>query len=119
LWCCKASSYPNIWNQNKENKMLYVLFGEDIPNSLERRLAVRPQHLERLQALKDEGRLILAGPCPAIDSPTPGPAGFTGSMIVADFPSLQQAQAWLAADPYTLEGVFQKTRVLPYLKVLP
>ena len=85
--------------------MLYLIFGEDLPDSLERRLAVRPAHLARLNALKAEGRLVLAGPCPAIDSPDPGPAGFTGSLIVAEFPSFADARAWADADPYIAAGV--------------
>jgi uncharacterized protein YciI len=99
--------------------MLYALIGEDAPGSLERRLAARPAHLEHLRQLQDEGRLILAGPFPAIDSPDPGPAGFTGSLIVAEFPSRAQAEAWMAADPYVLEGVFARTSVKPFRKVLP
>lgn len=99
--------------------MLYVLTGEDAPDALSKRLAVRPQHLARLEALRDEGRLILAGPCPAIDSPDPGPAGFSGSLIVAEFASQSEAEAWLAADPYATEGVFLRTTVKPFKKVLP
>lgn len=99
--------------------MLYLILGEDTPGSLERRLAVRPDHLARLQALKAEGRLILAGPCPAIDSPDPGPAGFSGSLIVAEFASLDAARAWADADPYVAAGVFASVTVKPYKKVLP
>ncbi|MBT9495946.1 MULTISPECIES: YciI family protein [Zoogloea] len=99
--------------------MLYALIGEDVPNSLEKRLAVRAEHLARLQALQADGRLILAGPCPAVDSPDPGPAGFTGSVIIAEFPSLAEAEAWAAADPYTLTGVFMRCTVKPFKKVLP
>ncbi len=99
--------------------MLYALIGDDVPGSLEKRLAARPAHVERLKALQDAGRLILAGPCPAIDSPDPGPAGFVGSLIVAEFASLAEAEAWLAADPYVTEGVFAGTRVLPFKKALP
>ena len=99
--------------------MLYVLQGEDAPESLETRLAVRPAHLARLEALRDEGRLIVAGPMPAIDAPDPGPAGFTGSLVIAEFESLEAAQQWLAADPYVTEGVFARTSVQPYKKVLP
>ena len=99
--------------------MLYALIGEDVPNSLEKRLAVRAEHLARLQALQADGRLILAGPCPAIDSPDPGPAGFSGSVIIAEFPSLAEAEAWAAADPYTLTGVFMRCTVKPFKKVLP
>ncbi len=99
--------------------MLYAILGEDAPGSLEKRLAARPAHLDRLKVLQDAGRLILAGPCPAIDSPDPGPAGFAGSLIVAEFESLAEAKAWTAADPYVTEGVFANTRVLPFRKALP
>jgi len=99
--------------------MMYALIGEDAPNTLEQRLAVRGEHLARLQALQAEGRLILAGPCPAVDSPDPGPAGFTGSVIVAEFDSLAAAQAWADADPYTTTGVFARCTVKPFRKVLP
>ena len=99
--------------------MLYVIIGEDQPGSLAQRLAARSAHLERLQALQSEGRLILAGPCPAIDSPDPGPAGFSGSVIVAEFASLEAAQAWADADPYAAAGVYAKTTVKPFKKVLP
>lgn len=99
--------------------MLYALIGEDAPGSLEKRLAVRSAHLERLKQLQSEGRLLLAGPFPAIDSPDPGPAGFAGSLIVAEFGSLADAEAWLAADPYVTEGVFARTTARPFRKVLP
>lgn len=99
--------------------MLYVLIGEDTPDSLAKRLEARPPHLERLKALQDEGRLILAGPMPAIDAPDPGPTGFTGSLIVAEFASLEDARAWMAADPYVAAGVFVRTTVRPFRKVLP
>lgn len=99
--------------------MLYALIGEDVPDSLEKRRAVRPQHLARLQTLQDEGRLILAGPMPAIDAADPGPAGFTGSLIVAEFASLTAAQDWLAADPYVASGVFASTQVRPFKQGFP
>ena len=99
--------------------MLYAIVGEDRPNSLADRLAARPAHLERLKALQDEGRMILAGPCPAIDSPDPGPAGFSGSVIVAEFSSLEAAQAWADADPYVAAGVYAKVSVKPFKKVFP
>ncbi len=99
--------------------MLYVLIGEDAPGTLETRLAVRPGHLARLEALRDEGRLFAAGPMPAIDSPDPGPAGFAGSLVIAEFDSQNDAESWLAHDPYVVEGVFASTRVHPYKKVLP
>lgn len=99
--------------------MLYMIRGEDAPGSLDQRLAARPAHLRRLEALVAEGRLILAGPCPAIDSPEPGPAGFSGSLIVAEFPSLTDARAWADADPYVAAGVFAAVTVTPFRKVLP
>lgn len=99
--------------------MLYAISGEDLPDSLEKRLAVRPEHLERIKVLQEEGRLILAGPCPAIDSPDPGPAGFSGSLIVAEFESLEAAQAWAEADPYATSGVYGKLTVRPFKKTLP
>lgn len=99
--------------------MLYVLIGEDAPGTLEARMAARPAHLARLEALRDEGRLLMAGPMPAIDSPDPGPAGFFGSLVVAEFGSLREAEQWLSADPYVEQGVFARTSVRPYKKVLP
>ena len=99
--------------------MWYVIVGEDKPGSLEQRLAARPAHLERLQALQKDGRLLVAGPFPAIDSPDPGPAGFTGSLIVAEFPSLADAQAWADADPYVAAGVYARVTVKPFRKVFP
>ena len=99
--------------------MLYMILGKDVPDSLAQRLASRPAHLARLQALQTEGRLIMAGPLPAIDSPDPGAAGFTGSLIVAEFPSLAEAQAWANADPYLAAGVYASVEVKPFKKVLP
>ncbi|MBI2305806.1 MAG: YciI family protein [Rhodocyclales bacterium] len=99
--------------------MLYAIIGEDRAGSLDQRMAARPDHLARLQALQAEGRLVLAGPCPAIDSPDPGPAGFSGSLIVAEFTSLAAAQAWADADPYIAAGVYEKVTVKPFKKVLP
>ena len=99
--------------------MLYVIIGEDVPGTLDQRLAARPAHVERLQSLQAVGRLILAGPCPAIDSPDPGPAGFSGSVIVAEFESLAAAEAWAGADPYVAAGVYAKVSVKPFKKVLP
>ncbi len=99
--------------------MLYAIVGEDRPDSLARRLAARPEHVQRLQALQEEGRLLLAGPFPAIDSPDPGPAGFTGSLIVAEFPSLAAARAWADADPYVAAGVYDRVSVKPFRKALP
>jgi hypothetical protein len=99
--------------------MLYVIHGTDVAGSLERRLAVRARHLERLQQLQNEGRLLLAGPLPAVDSPDPGPAGFTGSLIVAEFDSLDAARHWAEADPYVQAGVYAHVEVKPFRKVLP
>ena len=99
--------------------MLYVIIGEDRAGTLDKRMAARPDHVARLQALQAEGRLILAGPCPAIDAADPGPAGFSGSVIVAEFASLDAAKAWADADPYVAAGVYQKVTVKPFKKVLP
>ncbi|MCF7981283.1 MAG: YciI family protein [Pseudomonadales bacterium] len=99
--------------------MLYAIISEDVPNSLALRQAHRPAHLERLEQLKQQGRLILAGPHPAIDSDDPGSAGFSGSLVVAEFDSLEQAQAWADVDPFADAGVYQKVIVKPYKKVLP
>jgi len=99
--------------------MLYAIVGEDRADSLAARLAARPAHLERLKALQEEGRMILAGPFPAIDSPDPGPAGFSGSLIVAEFASLEAAQTWADADPYVAAGVYAKVSVKPFKKVFP
>lgn len=99
--------------------MLYVIIGQDVEHSLSRRLEARPAHLARLQTLQAEGRLILAGPCPAIDSIDPGPAGFSGSVIVAEFADLASAQAWAEADPYVAAGVYARVDVKPFRKVLP
>ena len=99
--------------------MLYAILGEDVPGSLDKRLAARPAHIERLKALQDAGRLVLAGPCPAIDSPDPGPVGFSGSVIVAEFASLDAARTWADADPYVAAGVYEKVTIKPFKKVLP
>ncbi len=99
--------------------MWYIIYCQEKENALEARLKARPDHLERIQPLLDEGRLLLAGPRPAIDSPDPGPAGFQGSLIVAEFDSLQQAREWAQADPYVLAGVFESVEVSPFIKVLP
>ncbi len=99
--------------------MWYMIFAQDHPNSLEKRKAARPDHLRRLEALREEGRLLLAGPLPAVDSEDPGPAGFTGSLVVADFESLEEAQAWAEADPYKAAGVYAQVEVRPFKKVLP
>jgi uncharacterized protein len=99
--------------------MIYAIIGEDAPGSLEKRLAARPAHLERVEQLQADGRLLLAGPFPAIDSLDPGPAGFSGSLIVAEFDSLDAARAWAQADPYVSAGVYQSVTVKPFKKVLP
>lgn len=99
--------------------MYYAIISEDKPNSLEKRLAARPDHLARLNALKDAGSLLVAGPHPAIDSEDPGSAGFTGSLVIAEFASLEEAQAWADADPYIAADVYEKVVVKPYKKVLP
>lgn len=99
--------------------MWYAIIGQDVPNSLEKRMAARPAHVARLQALQEQGRLLLAGPFPAVDATDPGAAGFTGSLIVAEFPSLQAAREWADADPYVTTGVFSQTSVQPFRKTLP
>lgn len=99
--------------------MLYAIISDDVDDSLEKRLSVRPAHLERLEALKDEGRLVLAGPHPAIDSDNPGEAGFSGSLIVAEFESLEAAQRWADDDPYVAAGVYSQVQVKPFKRVLP
>jgi uncharacterized protein len=99
--------------------MLYAFISQDVKNSLTARLAARPAHVERLQKLKTQGRLIIAGPHPAIDNNDPGPAGFTGSLIVAEFDTLQDAQSWADADPYVTAGVYQNITVKPFNRVLP
>ena len=99
--------------------MLYAIMAEDVPDSLSLRLATRPAHLNRLQQLQDEGRLVLAGPHPAIDTENPGEAGFSGSLIVAEFTDLQSAQTWAAADPYMSAGVYARVTVKPVKRVFP
>lgn len=99
--------------------MLYAIVGEDVPGSQQKRAAARPAHLARIRELADAGRIVLAGPFPAIDSPDPGPAGMTGSLIVGEFESLEAAQAWIDADPYVTEGVFARVTVRPFNQVLP
>lgn len=99
--------------------MYYMICSQDVKNSLEKRLSVREQHLNRLKALKDQGRLLIAGPLPAIDSENPGEAGFTGSLVVAEFDSLDDAQAWADVDPYIAAGVYDHSVVKPFKKVLP
>ncbi|MGL1956381.1 MAG: YciI family protein [Colwellia sp.] len=99
--------------------MFYLIYSEDNDNSLALRLSVRPQHLARLNDLQDQGKLLVAGPCPAIDSNDPGEAGFTGSLIIAEFDNLSQAQLWADEDPYIAAGVYKRVTVKPYKKVLP
>ncbi len=99
--------------------MWYAIVGTDVENSLTARTAARPAHLARLEALRDAGRLRLAGPFPAIDAVDPGPAGFTGSLIVAEFTSLDEAQAWADSDPYVAAGVYASVSVRPFRQVLP
>ncbi|HEX5628748.1 MAG TPA: YciI family protein [Usitatibacteraceae bacterium] len=99
--------------------MLYAIIAEDIPGSLDKRLAARPAHVERLKALLAEGRLVLAGPHPLIDADDPGPAGFSGSLIVAEFASRELAIAWASADPYVAAGVYARVTVKPFRKALP
>jgi uncharacterized protein len=99
--------------------MWYAIEGHDGPDVLSRRLAARADHLARLTALRDQGRLLLAGPCPAIDAEDPGPAGFSGSIVIAEFVSLDEARAWADADPYIAAGVYERVDVRPFKPVLP
>ena len=99
--------------------MWYAIEGHDGPDVLAKRLAARPEHLARLTALRDEGRLLLAGPCPAIDAEDPGPAGFSGSIVIAEFASLEDARTWADADPYVAAGVYVRVDVRPFKRVLP
>ena len=99
--------------------MLYAFISQDFEGTLDKRLTARPEHIKRLEHLRDEGRLILAGPHPAIDCEDPGPAGFTGSLVVAEFDSLQEAQDWANADPYVVAGVYEDVLVKPFKSVLP
>ena len=99
--------------------MLYAILSEDLPGSLARRVEARGAHLERLKALQEAGRLVLAGPHPAIDSADPGPAGFSGSLVVAEFASREAAIAWAAEDPYCAAGVYARVTVKPFRKALP
>ncbi|HSG92675.1 MAG TPA: YciI family protein [Methylotenera sp.] len=99
--------------------MWYAIMAEDAPDSLEKRLQARPQHLDRLQSLQDAGRLLLAGPFPAIDSNDPGTNGYSGSLIVAEFNTLDEAKMWANNDPFMLNGVYQQVSVKPFRKTLP
>ena len=99
--------------------MWYAIEGFDGPDVLERRIQARPQHVARLEALRNAGRLLLAGPCPAIDAEDPGPAGYSGSIVIAEFPSIEDARAWADADPYVAAGVYRTVEVRPFRRVLP
>ncbi len=99
--------------------MWYAIIGQDVPNSLEKRIAARPSHVARLQELQSQGRLLLAGPFPAVDAMEPGAAGFSGSLIVAEFASLDSAQDWANADPYVAAGIYAQVRVQPFRKTFP
>ena len=99
--------------------MLFAIIGQDTPNSLDKRMAARPAHVARLQAMQDQGRLLLAGPFPAVDAVDPGAAGFTGSLIVGEFASLQAAHDWAKADPYVTAGVYAEVSVRPFKKTFP
>lgn len=99
--------------------MIYAIIAEDVPDSLTKRLAARPAHIARLQALQEEGRLMLAGPFPAVDAIDPGAAGFTGSLILAEFATLEDAESWAQTDPYITAGVYAQTIVKPFKKVFP
>lgn len=99
--------------------MLYAIISKDVEGSLKKRLKVRPAHLQRLEELRNAGRLVLAGPHPVLDTPDPGAAGFSGSLVVAEFPSLEEAQTWADEDPYADAGVYQEVVVKPFKKVLP
>ncbi|MEO6138185.1 MAG: YciI family protein [Luteimonas sp.] len=99
--------------------MWYAIEGYDAPDVLDRRIGARARHLERLEALRDAGRLLLAGPCPAIDAEDPGPAGYSGSIVIAEFPSIEDARSWADADPYVAAGVYRTIEVRPFRRVLP
>ena len=99
--------------------MFYAIISQDVENSLKARVGARPAHLDRLEILKSEGRLLLAGPHPAVDNEDPGEAGFTGSLVVAEFGSLEEARKWADADPYVAAGVYAQVTVKPFKKVLP
>lgn len=99
--------------------MWYAVISEDHEGSLEKRISARPDHLARLKALRDEGRLLVAGPHPAVDSPDPGPAGFTGSLVIVEFETLDNARAWADEDPYVAAGVYKNVTVKPFNRVMP
>jgi uncharacterized protein YciI len=99
--------------------MLYVIVSEDVANSMPLRASARPRHIARLEKLRDNGKLIIAGPCPAIDGPDPGPNGFTGSVVIAEFNDLEEAKQWADSDPYVEAGVYRSVTVRPFKRVLP
>lgn len=114
-----AAAYNGGHGSRSTTPMWYAIEGFDGSEVLPKRLAARPEHLARLTALRDEGRLLLAGPCPAIDAEDPGPAGFSGSIVIAEFASLEDARAWADADPYVAAGVYARVEVRPFRRVLP
>lgn len=116
-FCDKYCKITVLWN--RALNMYYMICSEDVENSLTNRLATREKHLARLNKLTEEGRLLLAGPLPAIDSENPGDAGFTGSLVVAEFSSLEEAKQWANDDPYLTAGVYKQSTVKPFKKVLP
>lgn len=114
-----VSGIEPVYIQQGRFEMLFAIISEDVADSGPLRAKARPDHLQRLNTLRDEGRLIIAGPCPAIEADEPGPAGFTGSVIIAEFESLNQARDWADADPYVAAGVYQSVAVKPFKHVLP
>ena len=114
-----SQPFTGAVNLRKLCGMWYVIYSRDRENALEARLAARPAHIERVNAMVADGRILVAGPRPAIDSPDPGPAGMEGSLIVADFDSLEEAKEWAETDPYVLAGVYESVEVSPFIKVLP
>lgn len=110
-------TYGNFFSLTQAISMLYVIYARDIAHSLDKRLAARPAHLARLQQLRDEGRLAIAGPMPAVESNDPGQAGFTGSTVIAEFNSLAEARAWAESDPYVEAGVYESVEVRPFKQV--
>lgn len=117
---CKGTCLSRqVTNQKRPHTMLYAIISQDVANSLDKRKSARDLHIARLDELKHQGRLIIAGPHPAVDSPDPGDAGFTGSLIIAEFESLQSAQDWADSDPYVAAGVYANVIVKPFKYVLP
>jgi uncharacterized protein YciI len=113
------AAYNRLPTDEGKHRMWYVIEGFDGEDALEARMRARPRHLARLEALREAGRLLLAGPCPRIDTEDPGPAGYSGSVVIAEFPSLDEARAWAQADPYVEEGVYVRVEVRPFRPVLP